>query len=143
MEKQRCYPNKEHTKISSTSAEVQLQALLNHTMKHLITVQESGIVSLNNVVLKKLCFISKWGFDGSSGHSSYKQYFHGSEASDWTVFITSIVPVRLTCDPDSKNPKIKWQNPRPSSTRYCRPLKIVFLKESTKVSVAEQQTAFS
>lgn len=72
---------------------------------------------------------TKWGFDGSSGHSSYKQAFHGSDASDASVFITSIVPLRLVY-----GEIIIWQNPRPGSTRYCRPLKIEFAKE-TLVSI--------
>ncbi|CAH1107348.1 unnamed protein product [Psylliodes chrysocephalus] len=73
-----------------------------------------------------------------AAHSSYKQAFHGFQASDSSVFITSIVPLRLVCDTDSNNSKIVWQNPRPSSTRYCRPLKIAIIKESSEVSVAEK-----
>lgn len=76
---------------------------------------------------------TKWGFDGSSGHSSYKQVFHGIEASDSAVFITSIVPIRIVL-----GEKVVWQNPTPSSTRYCRPLKIEFIKESSEVSIAEK-----
>lgn len=76
---------------------------------------------------------TKWGFDGSSGHSTYKQGFHGVEASDSACSITSIVPLRLT-----SGTKIIWQNPRPGSKRYCRPVKIEFIKESTTVSKAEK-----
>ncbi|CAH0558613.1 unnamed protein product [Brassicogethes aeneus] len=135
-EKKKCYLN--NIRVSETSADVPLQALLNHTVERLITVQENVLLSLPNEELSKLHLITKWGFDGSSGHSSYKQAFHGSEASDSSVFITTIVPLRLVCDPNSKNSKIIWQNPRPSSTRYCRPLKITFVKESKEISVAEK-----
>ena len=31
-----------------------------------------------------------------------------------------------------------WQNLRPSSTRYCRPLKLEFTKESTEIILSEQ-----
>ncbi|XP_049301884.1 uncharacterized protein LOC125775388 [Bactrocera dorsalis] len=48
--------------------------------------------------------------------------------------MTSIVPVKLVCEE-----KIIWQNPRPSSTRFCRPLRMSFEKESARVSVAEKK----
>lgn len=32
---------------------------------------------------------------------------------------------------------ILWQNPRPSSTRYCRPIKLLFEKETTEVARRE------
>lgn len=38
---------------------------------------------------------SKWRFDGSSGHSSYKQEFHDVEASNSSVFITTLVAVYI------------------------------------------------
>lgn len=131
--KKDCYPKREYVNITSTCAEVTLQALLDHTVERLILTIEPVIESLKDEELEKLCLFSKWGFDGSSGHSSYKQAFHGLEASDSAVFITCIVPLRLIC-----GEKILWQNPRPASTRYCRPLKIEFVKESTDVSILEK-----
>lgn len=68
-------------------------------------------------------------FDGSSDHSLYKQAFHVHECSDASVFITIIVPLRLEC----RN-KVTWKNPHPASTRFCRPLKIDFVRESACVS---------
>ncbi|XP_030766971.1 uncharacterized protein LOC115890777 [Sitophilus oryzae] len=131
--KKLCYPNADAIKISETSAEVKLQALLDHTVQRLLIVQESVIDSLSEEELNQLSLFTKWGFDGSSGHSSYKQAFHGSEASDAAIFITSIVPIRLVC-----KSKVIWQNPRPSSPRYCRPLKIQFIKESVEVSITQK-----
>jgi len=132
--KKYCYPKREYIKVTSTCAEVTLQALLDHTVERLLLTLEPVIESLKDEELKKMCLFSKWGFDGSSGHSSYKQAFHGPEASDSAVFITCIVPLRLIC-----GEKILWQNPRPASTRYCRPLKIEFVKESTDVSISEKK----
>lgn len=132
-EKQKTYPESTSFKISETSVEVTLQGLLNHTAERLIELQETVIDSLgitnSNVVL-----YSKWGFDGSSGHSSYKQAFHGSDASDSSVFLTTIVPLRLMFEE-----KVIWQNPRSSSTRFCRPLKIEFTKETAYVSISEKK----
>lgn len=129
--KKSCYPNNIH--VTDTCASVPLQDLLDHTVQRLILSIESVIITLQESELTKLCLFTKWGFDGSSGHSSYKQAFHGSEASDSAVFITCIVPVRLVSDS-----KIIWQNPSPASTAYCRPLKIQFIKESKEISVAEK-----
>lgn len=129
--KKNCYP--ENIIVTSTSAEVNLQALLNHTVKRLLMVQQCVVESLKDEELDNLFLYTKWGFDGSSGHSSYKQAFHGIEACDAAVFISSLVPIRLVC-----GTKIIWQNPRPGSTRYCRPLKMQFIKESTAVSIAEK-----
>ncbi|XP_039967555.1 uncharacterized protein LOC120779423 [Bactrocera tryoni] len=84
--------------------------------------------------MTNLCLYTKWGFDGSSGHSSHKQAYHNPAANDSSVFITCIVPNRLIC-----GSKIMWQNPRLASARFCRPLKIEFVKESTAVSRTENE----
>lgn len=126
-----CYPN--NIQISETSASVPLQDLLDHTAQRLILSIESVIKTLQETELINLNLFTKWGFDGSSGHSSYKQAFYGPEASDSAVFITCIVPVRLVSDT-----RVIWQNPSPASTAHCRPLKIQFVKESKEISVAEK-----
>lgn len=132
--KQKCYPKRDQMKISETSAQVSLQGLLDHTIERLAELTKSDFDSLNNEELLQITLYTKWGFDGSSGHSSYKQAFHGNDASDSAVFITSIVPLKLTC-----NGKTIWQNPRPSSTRFCRPLKIEFLKETQNTAKLEKE----
>lgn len=129
--KKECYPK--NITVTEICASVTLQALLDHTSERLIQVLEPVIESLENEELQQLCLISKWGFDGSSGHSSYKQAFCDSEATDSAVFITSLVPLRIVA-----KKSIIWENPRPASTRYCRPIKIEFVKESNKLCVAEK-----
>ncbi|KAK4876046.1 hypothetical protein RN001_012468 [Aquatica leii] len=96
-------------------------------------LSESVIEDLKSEERDQLTLFSKWGFDGSSGHSSYKQAFYDLEASDSAVFITYLVPLRLT-----SGKAIIWENPRPGSTRFCRPIKIEFIKESTNVSIADK-----
>ncbi|XP_017473241.1 PREDICTED: uncharacterized protein LOC108364163 [Rhagoletis zephyria] len=132
LAKKQCYPKSDSMRVCESSVELDLQALLNHTVERLVLLQNSVIDSLNKKELSELCLYTKWGFDGSSGHSSYKQAFHGTEATDSSVLITSIVPLRLEC-----GEKIIWQNPRPSSTRFCRPLKIEFIKETAITSKLE------
>jgi len=36
---------------------------------------------------------------------------------------------------DPKDEKIIWKNPRPSSTRYCRPLRLQFAKETAQIKI--------
>lgn len=54
--------------------------------------------------------------------------------ADQHVFFISIVPLEVLL-----GSHILWKNPRPSSTRYCRPLKILFAKESTELVKVEIQ----
>lgn len=49
------------------------------------------------------------------------------------MFITSLVPIKA-----ESNKKILFQNPRPSSTRFCRPIRLQFLNETTEVSMNEK-----
>lgn len=75
--------------------------------------------------------MSKWGCDGSSAHSQYKQILPGEQEgfSDSHLFIASLVPLRLFVSNESQ--KILWQNLRPSSTRYCRPITVEFAQETS------------
>jgi len=76
---------------------------------------------------ESLTVFYKWGCDGSSGHSTYRQSFTNSDHNmvDQHLFAICIVPIQLR-----RGGSILWKNPRPSSTRYCRPLKVMFAKES-------------
>jgi len=85
-----------------------------------------------------MTLITKWGFDGSTGHSEYKQKC--IEAfSDSQILLTSLVPIQLFVNISHSNKQIIWQNPRPSSTRYCRPIRIQFKKETTEISLNEKE----
>ena len=49
----------------------------------------------------------KWGLDGSSGQSSYRQAGTSDPTRDQQVFVTSLVPLRMTCDDDDSS--IVWK----------------------------------
>lgn len=76
--------------------------------------------------MEKYSFKNKMGLQwgASSGMSEYKQKFTNPDDSDANIFVTSLVPIQLIQgNPNSKENKIiLWQNPRPSSTRFCRPI---------------------
>lgn len=42
-------------------------------------------------------------------------------------------------DPKSSNKTIIWQNPRPSSPRFCRPIRLQVCHETTEISIKEKE----
>lgn len=129
--KTKCYPEKRN--VTETLAEVELQSLLDHTASRIV---ESLPVSTKNDLAEgtTAILIGKWGFDGSTGHSEYKQSFSDSTAEDSSMFVTSYVPLRLmVCD------KVLWKNNTPSSTRFCRPIRLQVAKETKELTVNEER----
>lgn len=122
-QKKLCYPT--DINISETSATVKLQALLDHTTERIfLTKSETDLKSMSN----QFVLLSKWGCDGSSGHSTFKITFENEGATDANMFLTSLVPLRL-----SDNKSLFWDNPRPSSTRFCRPIRFTFVTETPDI----------
>lgn len=117
VEKSNCYPHKNKIEITEMYAKVDLQALLDHTVSRII----KGVQTLNDSVdTANLVLICKWGCDGASGQSRYKQIAHkDADINDDTVFISSVVPLRLENEIDLT---IVWENSTPSSPWFCRPI---------------------
>ncbi|KAL4710125.1 hypothetical protein ACJJTC_016527 [Scirpophaga incertulas] len=103
--KKNCYPDPSDIEISEQGAKVKLQALLNLTCKRILQVV--GAIDVSEGELK---MTSKWGFDGSSSQSTYKQRSEILDLDDSSVFMTSLVPLKL----ESAN-RVIWENPKPSS----------------------------
>ena len=109
--KRKCYPD--NISITEDSAKVPLQNLLDHTALRIIEDQKEQITE----VVEKLdaaeqlaCTLTcKWGFDGSSGQSQYKQKFSSTDTSDDSLFCTTLVPLQL-----KYKEQILWNNPVPS-----------------------------
>lgn len=112
--------------ISASSASVSLQDLLDHTASRIIkSISEEVIADCNTTVE----LFSKWGCDGSSGQSEYKQ--STSEVfSDKQIFMVSMVPLEMRNLQAVQSSDPLWKNPRPSSTKYCRPLLFKYCKET-------------
>jgi len=72
-----------------------------------------------------------YGFDGSTGQANYYQAYTNdqSQDADSSLFATTVMPLCLI---DSSS-NILWNNQTSQSIRFCRPLKLEFLKESIKV----------
>lgn len=151
--RQKCFPD-EHIKVTDNSAEVSLQAMLDHTTRRLIqaeidhTQKEVDVTqtqpgtseqqpSSSDVISGKL--YCKWGFDGATGQSIYKQAVQsGTSMDEGSLFCSSVVPLRLDI-----NEECVWTNSKPSSTRYCRPLHIQYVKETAAVSRQEMNNFFT
>lgn len=71
--KSECYPNK--IDVDETRAEIKVQAILDKSVERLILANQEVLSSLLPTCLS-FTLISKWGCDGSSGHSTYKQNSH-------------------------------------------------------------------
>lgn len=121
--KEECYPRSNSIKINEKGAEIELQSLLDHTAQRILLSQKPVLDTLTNKILSNVTLISKWGMDGTTQPSS-QQTFADKPFDDSHIFISSIVPIRM-----ESHGTIIWQNPRPSSTRYCRPIEFKLEKE--------------
>lgn len=69
--KKRCYS--ENINITDKSAEVPLQSLLDHITMRILEVSHFILTVINKSLLENVKLIVKWGFDGTSEQSQYKQ----------------------------------------------------------------------
>lgn len=86
--------------------------------------------------LENLELISRWECDGSH-QTTYQQKFLDSSHDDTNIFQSSLVPLRLQYNHELE--KKKWRLygkilPTPSSTRFCRPIRIWFLHETVDIT---------
>lgn len=133
--KNRCYPP--GINVTETKAEVPLQSLLDHISSRILTVQNDVIRTSCTENVQNLVLLVKYGFDGSSGQSQYKQKFEDENASDSSMLLTSLVPLRLFKNENQTS--IIWQNPKPSSPRFCSPIKIQYIKEDQTSILQEEK----
>lgn len=148
--KKDCYPN--NITITECGTYVHLQSLLDYTVNRIICSIDS--LKLNDANGKKFVLYGKWGMDGASGQQTVKQRWNvdtnqscnektpsielstieveipENELSDKSIFIISFVPRIIAEDGD-----ILWINNRPSSVRYCRPIKFEFMKETSTTTL--------
>lgn len=125
--KKDCYPPKDAIEITERGVKIKLQAILDKTVARFgkFLRLESSLDG------KELTLICKWGFDGASGQSLYKQTMAGED--DSSNFMCSFVPLRLVCGEEKL-----WENLKPSSTMFCRPLYFKFANEN-QLNIKEEQ----
>ena len=126
-----CYPNE--IEIDDFLAKISMQSLVDHTAQRLCQVQNEVIetVAVNTTIFATLRH--KAGFDGSTGQSINNQTVSKdcirNIQVEESLFLTCIVPLDLSSFAGGKETTL-WQNLKPSSTLYCRPLRFQFEKES-------------
>lgn len=131
--KKRCYPK--NMNITDKCAEVPLQSLLDHTTTRILEISQPILTAVDNS-LENVELIVKWGFDGTSEQSQYKQR---AEFNDTDLFVTWLVPLQLQTISKEGHLIILWKNPRPSSVRFCRPIRLQFLKETKEAIKIERE----
>lgn len=133
--KKKCYPSNESTTISEMGAKIALQPLLDHTIERLVETCDPDVFGKFVEPQLQLQATYKWGFDGASGQSLYKQVFQGGSGNltDESIMMVSLIPLQVS---QINSPStIIWKNPHPSSTRLCRPIRFDFVKESKATSI--------
>lgn len=132
--KKRVYPP--GLTVTERKCEVSLQNLLDHTTKRLFEHLKTTSIALDATEESDLRLDCKYGFDGSSGYSEYKQVFTEDGSSDSSLFVTSFVPLQLV---NQGTDQVVWTNPRPSSVRLCRPIRIQWKRETDAISREERE----
>ena len=118
------------------SASVTLQGIMDHTTNRIWKcIDKSKLPEPCNTLL----LISKVGFDGSTGQSIYKQRTKDQEdrlsvSVEESLFLSCTVPVQLKVQETNV---ILWTNPKTSSTQYCRPVRMQYVKENKQIVKAE------
>lgn len=120
--------------VTKSVAEVPLQSLLDHTSCRIIQMQEDLFEQLGNTL--SLTLIVSYGFDGTTGQSSYKQHFFGCNSllSDDSLFAKTIILLKLM----DHIGNVFWINRTFQSIRFCRPVKLEFVTETKDHILAEK-----
>lgn len=115
-----------------------MQDYLNHTTNRLFLLSELNIEE-NDIGSFEILY--KWGCDGSNGQSMYKQKYNNSSTdvpcTDTNLLLFSIVPLQLQSVSLTNIKNIIWTNDRTSSTRFCRPIKFEYQKETVETTLIE------
>ena len=90
-----CCPSLSSIKVTEKGARVVLQDLFNHKCQGISLIQEVLIELEQSNTESFLVLTSKWGCDGASDQSKYKQKFEDGTLSDESIFMISFVPLTL------------------------------------------------
>lgn len=137
--KQNCYPECVH--ITEREAVVPLQSLLQHTFDRIVQLQDEVFSQYCNKIgtnILDCVFEGVWGFDGSSGQALYKQAFEDQGENESSIFATTFVPLRIYHQSTQNDKVLLWTNIAAQSYRSCRPLRIIYKKESKELILSEK-----
>lgn len=127
--KKECYPASSSISITEKGASIDLQALLNHTCTRLFKIPTILSQLPEDKTEVSLTLSVKWGCDGASDQSEYKQRFSDGTIADSSIFMISMVPLSLNLNIENNQINL-WRNPNSGSTRYCRVISFEYAKET-------------
>lgn len=109
-----------------------LQSILNMSTERLVESID------NQEVPQDIKLFVSYGFDSSSGHKNTHQRFEESEhvsyASHQHLFASVLVLLAIKHEDE-----IIWLNSTPQSTRYCRPIRLSYEKETVETTRNEHE----
>ena len=140
-EKTLCYPSAEAMSITEDSARVNLQSLVDLTLMRTSTLYQPVLIrAYEEYGITNWEAIWKFGMDGTTGQSVHKQKFTDSSNTDASIFVSSCVLLRIQAIiPNCPQPVVVYKNPAPSDSRSCRPIFLMYRKETAELS--KTQTA--
>lgn len=116
---------------TNKSSKVELSQLLDNTASRIISTFSSE--DIERCKDSEVVLIFKWGCDGTSGFSEYKQpSSSNSEANFSSIFMASLVPLRMRIYnklPSTSSSNDIWRNLTPGSKFLCRPIRFEYVKE--------------
>jgi len=105
--KRKCYPN--GVQLTSYSDQVPLKDMVDHIVMRIVEAQPSVFqLNLAEDSDERLAAIYKWGCDGISGHSTYRQDLKSDNKNlcDEYLFAVCLVPLQAL-----KGSAMIWENP--------------------------------
>ena len=134
-EKEKCYPD---YSVSESEARVNLQSLVDLTLNRTLSSRQSVLTVAESQNITEWTAIFKYGMDGTTGQSTYKQKFTNPDNTDASFFVASCVLLRIQATAaDSTVPIVLYKNPHPSSSACCRPVFLLHAKETPELCKLE------
>lgn len=116
---------------TNESSKVELSQLLDNTASRIISTFSSE--DIERCKDTEVVLLFKWGCDGTSGFSEYKQpSASNSETKFSSIFMSSLVPLRMRIYSESPSTSSSidiWRNLTPGSKFLCRPIRFEYVKE--------------
>lgn len=78
----------------------------------------------------------KFGFDGTTANKYKHKFNDKDDGTEDYILCTTAVPLQLI---DENSKEIFWNNPQPSSTRFCSPIRIQYIKKTAEKNREEER----
>lgn len=135
QQKKKCLEGLKIEEQSEITYRASLQSLLNKSSERLLQSIDDD-VNISEEKLQDCEFFISYGFDSSSGHKNTHQRFENDEnityESHQHLFASVLVLLAI-----KNGNEYLWMNSTPQSTRFCRPIRLSYEKETTETTQRE------